>query len=176
MCQNLRQNSNKNHRHNSSEIRPPILSHRYIFQEHCRNFNTGSVNPRSLRKSYIFFWEFHYMPHGFVFAGARGVRSDLIATIGRFSQRTHARPQGWIPVCPVTFFAIWRRVRWRVWRGCRPSLDFSSGFWAVPDPYGTIPGRNRAVRHFFIMHQADAFATPQEFQNEQNRQKTIQIS
>ena len=95
----------------------------------------------------------------------------LIATVGRFSQRTHARPQGWIPVCAVTFFAFCRQVRWRVWRGCRPSLDFSSGFWAVPDPYDTIPGRNRARRLFFFMRQADAFVTPQEFQNEQNRSK-----
>ena len=74
-------------------------------------------------------------------------------------------------MCPVTFFAFCRQVRWRVWRGCRPSLDFSSGFWAVPDPYGTIPGRNRADQHFFIMRQADAFWTSQEFQNEQNRSK-----
>ena len=74
-------------------------------------------------------------------------------------------------MCAVTLFAIWRRVRWRVWRGCRPSLDFSPGFWAVPDPYGTFPGRNRAVPHFFIMRQADAFWTPREFPNEQNRSK-----
>ena len=99
----------------------------------------------------------------------------LVATVGRFSQRAHARPQGWFPVCAVTFFAIWRRVRRRVWRGCRPSLDFSSGFWAVPDPYYTIPGRNRADQLFFIVRQPDAFATPQEFQNGQNRPKSIKI-
>ena len=35
------------------------------------------------------------------------VRS-VFATVGRFSQRSHARPLGWFPVCPVTFFAFCR--------------------------------------------------------------------
>ena len=50
-------------------------------------------------------------------------------------------------------------------------MDFSPGFWAVPDLCGTIPGRNRARRLFFIMRQADAFARSQDCQNEQNQSK-----
>ena len=79
-------------------------------------------------------------------------------------------------MCPVTFFAFWRRVRWRVWRACRPSLEFSSGFWAVPDPYCTIPGRNRADQLFFVARQPDAFVSQRESQNVQNRPKSTEIS
>ena len=53
----------------------------------------------------------------------------------------------------------------------QPSLVLSSGFWAFPDPYYTIPGRNRAARLFFSDFAADAFLTDIFFQNEQNRSK-----
>ena len=48
----------------------------------------------------------------------------VFATVGRFSQRTHPRPQGWIPMCPVTFCAFWRQVERRL---------------GVPDEYGRFP-------------------------------------
>ena len=113
-----------------------------------------------------------YHPPDLITVPERAALIIIIATVGRFSQRTHARPQGWIPVCAVTFFAVWRQVRRQLWRWAPPTPELSSRFWAVPDPYYTIPGRNRAARHFFIINQADAFVSHRYFQNGQNRPKT----
>ena len=74
-------------------------------------------------------------------------------------------------MCPVTDFAVWRNVRRRLWRGGAPTLLLFSGFRAGPDHYGTIPGRNRAARLFFVIRRAVAFVTYQNFQNEQKRSK-----
>ena len=72
-------------------------------------------------------------------------RLVLVATVGRFSQRTHARPQGWIPVCPVTFFAVWRQVQggasYRLC--CSPPV-----FGRFPTPTGRFRGGIECA-HFF---------------------------
>ena len=97
--------------------------------------------------------------------------NTFFATVGRFSQRADARPQGWIPVCPVRDFSVWRQVQRRLWRGSPPTLRLSSGFWAFPDPYWTISGSFGVCSHFLIIRQADGFSQSRVFQNEQNGAK-----
>ena len=74
-------------------------------------------------------------------------------------------------VCAHVFFGLAPSSRTTLERVGQPNLVLSSRFWAFPDPYYTIPGRNRASQLFFIMKQAGTFLTDTLFQNEQNRTK-----